>query len=206
MAFTVPDLQYPYDALEPWIDEATMRVHHDKHHAAYAANLDKALAGTEYAAWPVERLIAELGSLPESLRTAVRNHGGGHYNHSLFWTMMAPALPGGPAKPSGALAEALERDLGGFDAFKEAFGKAAVGRFGSGWAWLVVGKDGRLAVTSTQNQDSPLSDGLRPVLGLDVWEHAYYLKYQNRRQEYVDNFFKLIAWKEVARRFDEAIA
>ncbi|HPE89881.1 MAG TPA: superoxide dismutase [Spirochaetia bacterium] len=206
MAFTVPDLQYPYDALEPWIDEATMRVHHDKHHAAYAANLDKALAGTEYAAWPVERLIAELGSLPESLRTAVRNHGGGHYNHSLFWTMMAPALPEGPAKPAGALAEALERDLGGFDAFREAFGKAAVGRFGSGWAWLVVGKDGRLAVTSTQNQDSPLSDGLRPVLGLDVWEHAYYLKYQNRRQEYVDNFFKLIAWKEVARRFDEAIA
>lgn len=203
MAFIVPDLQYPYDALEPWIDEATMRVHHDKHHVVYASNLDKALAGTEYASWPVERLIAELGSLPENLRTAVRNHGGGHYNHSLFWTMMAPALPRARARPEGALAEAIDRDLGGFEAFKEAFGKAAVGRFGSGWAWLVVAKDGRLAVTSTQNQDNPITDGLRPILGLDVWEHAYYLKYQNRRQEYVDNFFNVIAWKEVARRFDE---
>ncbi|HOZ73247.1 MAG TPA: superoxide dismutase [Spirochaetales bacterium] len=204
MAFNVPELMYPYDALEPWIDEATMRVHHDKHHAAYVNNLDKALADSEYAAWPVERLIAELDSLPESLRTTVRNHGGGHYNHTLFWTMMTPALTGAPAKPDGALAAALDRDLGGFDAFREAFGKAAAGRFGSGWAWLVVGKDGRLAVSSTQNQDNPLTNGLRPILGLDVWEHAYYLKYQNRRQEYIDNFFNVIAWKEVSRRFDAA--
>lgn len=205
MAFLVPDLQYPYDALEPWIDEATMRVHHDKHHAAYASNLDKALAGTEYAAWPVEKLIAGLSGLPEALRTPVRNHGGGHYNHSLFWTIMAPAIPGAPVKPAGGLAEAIDRDLGGFAAFKEAFSKAAVGRFGSGWAWLVVGPEKKLSVVSTQNQDSPLSEGLYPILGLDVWEHAYYLKYQNRRQEYVDNFFSVVAWKEVERRFDAAI-
>ncbi len=205
MAFIVPDLPYPYDALEPWIDEATMRVHHDKHHAAYASNLDKALAGTEYAGWPVEKLIAGLSGLPEALRTPVRNHGGGHYNHSLFWTMMAPAVPGAPVKPAGSLAEALDRDLGGFAAFKEAFSKAAVGRFGSGWAWLVVGPDKKLSVVSTQNQDSPLSEGLYPVLGLDVWEHAYYLKYQNRRQEYVDNFFNVVAWREVERRFDAVI-
>jgi len=205
MAFIVPDLQYPYDALEPWIDEATMRVHHDKHHAAYASNLDKALAGTEYAAWPVEKLIAGLSGLPEALRTPVRNHGGGHYNHSLFWTMMAPAVPGAPVKPAGGLAEAMDRDLGGFAAFKEAFSKAAVGRFGSGWAWLVVGPDEKLSVVSTQNQDNPLSDGLYPVLGVDVWEHAYYLKYQNRRQEYVDNFFNVVAWREVERRFDAVI-
>jgi len=205
MAFIVPDLQYPYDALEPWIDEATMRVHHDKHHAAYASNLDKALAGTEYAAWPVEKLIAGLSGLPEALRTPVRNHGGGHYNHSLFWTMMAPAVPGAPVKPAGGLAEAMDRDLGGFAAFKEAFSKAAVGRFGSGWAWLVVGPDEKLSVVSTQNQDNPLSDGLYPVRGVDVWEHAYYLKYQNRRQEYVDNFFNVVAWREVERRFDAVI-
>jgi len=205
MAFIVPDLPYPYDALEPWIDEATMRVHHDKHHAAYASNLDKALAGTEYAGWPVEKLIAGLAGLPEALRTPVRNHGGGHYNHSLFWTMMAPAVPGAPVKPAGGLAEAIDRDLGGFAAFKEAFSKAAVGRFGSGWAWLVVGPDKKLSVVSTQNQDSPLSEGLYPVLGVDVWEHAYYLKYQNRRQEYVDNFFNVVAWREVERRFDAVI-
>ncbi len=195
MAFIVPDLPYAYDALEPWIDEATMRVHHDKHHAAYAANLDKALAGTEYAGWPVERLVAELSRLPASIQTPVRNNGG-HYNHSLFWTMLAPEGKGGA--PEGALKGAIDADLGGFDAFKDELAKAAVSRFGSGWAWLIVNKGGKLSVSSTANQDSPLSEGHYPILGVDVWEHAYYLKYQNRRAEYLESFFKVINWKRVA--------
>lgn len=203
MAFSVPDLPYAYDALEPWIDEATMRVHHDKHHAAYAANLDKALAGTEYASWPVERLVAELPKLPPSIQTPVRNNGGGHYNHSLFWTMLAPEGKGG--EPEGALKAALGADLGGFDAFKDELTKAAIGRFGSGWAWLIVNKGGKLSVSSTPNQDSPLSEGHYPIMGVDVWEHAYYLKYQNRRAEYLEAFFKLINWKRVAELYALAL-
>jgi Fe-Mn family superoxide dismutase len=203
MAFTVPDLPYAYDALEPWIDEATMRVHHDKHHAAYAANLEKALTGTDYASWPIERLIAELNSLPESIRTPVRNNGGGHYNHSLFWDILAPEAKSGA--PEGPLAAAITAELGGFAAFKEDFIKAGVGRFGSGWAWLVVNKGGKLSVLSSANQDSPLSEGNIPLLGMDVWEHAYYLKYQNRRAEYAENFFKIINWKSVGARYAAAI-
>lgn len=203
MAFTIPDLPYAYDALEPWIDEATMRVHHGKHHAAYAANLDKALAGTEYGSWPVERLVAELGKLPVSIQTPVRNNGGGHYNHSLYWTILAPEGKGGV--PEGALKAAMDADLGGYDAFKEELTKAAIGRFGSGWAWLIVNKGGKLSVSSTANQDSPLSEGHYPILCVDVWEHAYYLKYQNRRAEYAENFFKVINWKRVAELYGLAL-
>jgi Fe-Mn family superoxide dismutase len=202
MAFAVPDLPYDYAALEPWIDEETMHLHHDKHHAAYASNLEKALEGTEYASWPVEKLLASIPSLPENLRGPVRNNGGGHFNHSLFWTIMAPASG---LVPKGDLAAAIDRDLGGFEGFKEKLTKAAMGRFGSGWGWLVVKKDKKLEVTSTANQDSPLSDGDVPILGIDVWEHAYYVKYRNRRAEYVENFFKVINWPEVQRRYAEAI-
>jgi Fe-Mn family superoxide dismutase len=201
MAFSLPDLPYAYDALEPHIDTETMRIHHDKHHAAYIANLDKALAGSEHASWPVEKLVKELGSLPESIRLPVRNQGGGHYNHSLFWTMLAPGAGG---SPTGSLASGIDRELGGFEAFKAEFGKAALGRFGSGWAWLVLGKDGKLAVLSTANQDNPLTEGHHPILGLDVWEHAYYLKYQNRRADYVEAFWKLVDWKAALARFEKA--
>ncbi len=202
MSFAVPDLPYDYAALEPYIDEETMHLHHDKHHAAYATNLEKALDGTEYASWPVEKLLASLASLPENLRAPVRNNGGGHFNHSLFWTIMGPNAGGTPA---GDLAAAIDKELGGFDAFKDKLTKAAIGRFGSGWAWLIVKKDKKLDVTSSANQDSPISDGDVPILGLDVWEHAYYVKYRNRRAEYVENFFKVINWKEVERRYAEAI-
>jgi Fe-Mn family superoxide dismutase len=202
MSFAVPDLPYDYAALEPWIDEETMHLHHDKHHVAYATNLEKALDGTEYASWPVEKLLASLPSLPEALRGPVRNNGGGHFNHSLFWTIMAPASGGAP---KGDLAAAIDKDLGGFDGFKDKLTKAAISRFGSGWAWLIVKKDKKLDVVSTANQDSPVSDGDVPILGLDVWEHAYYVKYRNRRAEYVENFFKVINWPEVARRYAEAL-
>lgn len=194
MAFTVPDLPYAYDALEPWIDEATMRVHHDKHHAAYVSNLNAAVEGTPYASWPVEKLIAELASLPEGMRTAVRNHGGGHYNHALFWSTLGPKAGG---KPAGELAAAIDAAFGSFEAFSKNFSDAALKRFGSGWAWLSLGADGKLAVSSTANQDSPLSEGARPLLGVDVWEHAYYLKYQNRRADYVQAFFNVVDWTRV---------
>jgi len=198
MAFTVPDLPYPENALEPYIDAKTMSIHHDKHHGAYVANLNKALEGTPFASWPVEKLLAELPSVPENVRTAVRNNGGGHANHTLFWTVMGP---NGGGEPDGMLAEAIAKSFGNFQAFKEKFSQAAMGRFGSGWAWLVRKNDKSLAVYSTANQDSPLSEGDVPLLGVDVWEHAYYLLYQNRRAEYVENFFKVINWKEVERRF-----
>jgi Fe-Mn family superoxide dismutase len=203
MAFTLPDLGYSFDALEPHIDTETMRIHHDKHHGAYVSNLNKAVEGSEYAAMPVETLVRDLQKLPESMRTAVRNHGGGHLNHSMFWTTIGPGAGG---RPSGSLATAIERDLGGFDAFKTEFGKAAMGRFGSGWAWLVVTPAKKLALVSTANQDSPLSEGQKPVLGIDVWEHAYYLKYQNRRADYVEAFYNVIAWKAVAALFEKAMA
>ncbi|MEI6875094.1 MAG: superoxide dismutase [Spirochaetota bacterium] len=203
MAFSVPDLAYAYDALEPHIDTETMRIHHDKHHAAYVTNLNKAIDGGDYASWPIETLVKDYAKLPEAIRTAVRNNGGGHFNHSLFWTMMAPGAGG---KPSGSLANAIERDLGGFDAFKAELAKAALGRFGSGWAWLVLGAGKKLAILSTANQDSPLTEGQSPILGIDVWEHAYYLKYQNRRADYVEAFFGVVDWKAALSRFDKAMS
>ncbi|MFW6288567.1 MAG: superoxide dismutase [Spirochaetota bacterium] len=201
MAFTTPDLPYGYDALEPHIDERTMRLHHDKHHAGYTTKLNAAVEGTEYASWKIEDLLAKLSSLPEKIRTAVRNNGGGHANHALFWQVLSPQ---GGGSPSGSVGEAISRAFDGYDGFVKQFSAAAVGRFGSGWAWLVVEKSGELAITSTPNQDSPLTDGQTPILGLDVWEHAYYLNYQNRRPEYIDAFFKLINWEQVQKNYDAA--
>lgn len=202
MPYVLPDLPYAVDALEPHIDTRTMKIHHSKHHQTYVNNLNAALEGTEYQDLPVETLIARIESLPETLRLAVRNNGGGHANHSLFWTVMSPH---GGGQPDGVLAAAIDADLGGFEAFKDAFTKAALTRFGSGWAWLSVNAQGKLVVESTGNQDSPLMAGLMsgntPVLGLDVWEHAYYLKYQNRRPEYIGAFYNVVDWQEVARRY-----
>ena len=206
MTYTLPALPYVYDALEPHFDAQTMEIHHARHHQTYVNNLNAALADAGIEAMPVEQLIADIDALPESVRTAVRNNGGGHANHSLFWTVLS--ADGGT--PSGALAAAIERDLGGYDAFKDAFTKAAQTRFGSGWAWLTLGRDGRVLVESSPNQDSPLMgayanlSGGTPILGLDVWEHAYYLHYQNRRPDYIGAFFQLIDWTEVARRFEAA--
>ena len=197
MSFTLPDLGYSFDALEPVIDARTMEIHHDKHHAGYVNKLNAALEGTEHGFKSVDSLLADLNILPEYIRTAVRNNGGGHANHSLFWKILRP---GGAGRPTGGLADAVSRDLGGYDAFKEAFSQAAATRFGSGWAWLVKDQQGVLKIYSTANQDSPLSLGETPVLGLDVWEHAYYLKYQNRRPDYIKAFFDLINW-DIAGEF-----
>lgn len=196
--FTVPSLPYAFDALEPHIDAQTMQIHHDKHHAAYVTNLNKAVADMpDLAGKSVEELVKNLSSVPEKVRTAVRNQGGGHYNHSLFWQMMKK---NGGGEPSAELAKAIDKSFGSFSAFKEQFTKAAVGQFGSGWAWLV--KDGgNLKIVPTANQDSPLSDGKTPLLGIDVWEHAYYLKYQNRRQDYVTAWFNVINWDFVTQKF-----
>lgn len=200
---TLPPLPYPYDALEPWIDEQTMRLHHDKHHQAYLDNFIKAVTGTPFESLPAADVLRRLDEVPENLRTVVRNHGGGHVNHSLFWEIMAP----NPAShPEGPLAEKLTTTFGSFEAFKETFTKAALGQFGSGWAWLVVGPDGSLAVTNTPNQDTPLSSGQTPILGLDVWEHAYYLKYQNRRAEYVTNWWNVVNWKKIGELYQAATA
>ena len=197
--YTLPPLPYDLAALEPHIDAKTMEIHHGKHHQTYITNLNAALKDhPEQQGKTIEALIADLNALPEAIRGAVRNNGGGHANHSLFWQVLSPQ---GGGQPSGALAAAITAELGGFDAFKEAFGKAGLTRFGSGWAWLVVGKDGKLAVTSTPNQDSPLMEGITPILGLDVWEHAYYLKYQNRRADYIAAFWNVVNWEEVARRY-----
>lgn len=205
--YTLPALNYAYDALAPHIDAQTMEIHHTRHHQTYVNNLNAAVKDTPHAGLPVEQLIADLSLLPEGIRHAVRNNGGGHANHSLFWTVMAPEGMGG-GTPSGALAQAIEQELGGFEAFKAAFTQAALTRFGSGWAWLVVGRDGRLAVESSGNQDSPLMAGIgsggTPILGLDVWEHAYYLQYQNRRPDYIAAFYHVIDWAEVARRYAAA--
>lgn len=202
MTHECPPLPYAYDALEPHIDEMTMRIHHDKHHQAYVDNLNKALEGNaELQAMSIESLIKDLSVVPEAIRTAVRNNGGGHYNHSLFWTLMAPNAGGAP---EGELARAIDGAFGSFDSFKEQFGKAAMGRFGSGWAWLCMDDSGKLMITSTANQDCPLSEGLTPILGIDVWEHAYYLKYQNRRAEYVSAWWNVVNWKAVADRFASA--
>lgn len=203
MAYTLPKLQYAYDALEPHVDAETMEIHYTKHHQTYINNLNAALENAGVPEQSVEQLVAKLDSLPENIRGAVRNNGGGHANHTLFWTVMSP---NGGGKPEGKLAAAIEAELGGFDAFKDAFTKAALTRFGSGWAWLSVDSAGKLKVESSANQDTPLMEGRTPVLGLDVWEHAYYLKYQNRRPEYIGAFFKVVDWKEVSRRYEEALA
>ncbi len=198
--FTLPPLPYASDALEPYIDKMTMEIHHDKHHGAYVNNLNKAIeSAPSLAGKTVEELLADDCSIvPESIRTAVRNNGGGHVNHSMFWTIMGPRKGG---QPTGKLAEAIESTFGGFDQFKEKFSAAAMGRFGSGWAWLVKDNSGKLDIYSTANQDNPLMEGKFPVMGLDVWEHAYYLKYQNRRAEYVQAWWNVVDWATVEKRF-----
>lgn len=202
MSHTLPALNYAYNALEPHIDALTMEIHHSRHHQTYINNLNAALeTAPELAALPVEELLRCFDTLPATLQGAVRNHGGGHANHSLFWLVMSPQ---GGGEPGGELALAIERELGGFDAFKQAFTQAALSRFGSGWAWLVVDKAGRLQVESSANQDSPLMHGHTPILGLDVWEHAYYLKYQNKRPDYIAAFYQVVDWAEVARRYQAA--
>jgi Fe-Mn family superoxide dismutase len=205
--YTLPKLPYAYDALEPHVDARTMEIHHTKHHQAYIDKVNAALQGTDWAEKPVEEVIAHLHAIPEEKRTAVRNHGGGHANHSLFWTILGPNAGG---KPSGELLRVLERDFGSFEAFQKAFSDAAANRFGSGWAWLAV-FGGKLSVCSTANQDSPLMGKAvagcegTPILGLDVWEHAYYLRYQNRRPEYVQAFWNIVNWEKVARRYAAAL-
>ncbi len=200
MTYALPQLPYAYDALEPHIDARTMEIHHTKHHQAYINNVNAAIEGTPLANKSVEDLIADLNAVPENIRMTVRNNGGGHLNHSLFWTIMAPNAGG---EPSGELAEAIRGAFGSFEAFRDQFTKAAMGRFGSGWAWLSYDR-GRLIVESTPNQDNPWMEGRIPILGIDVWEHAYYLKYQNRRNEYVQAWWNVVNWPVVARRYAEA--
>ena len=208
MAHELPALPYALDALEPHIDAKTMEIHHGKHHAAYIANLNKAIEGNaDLEAKTIDELITDLGAVPEGIRNAVRNNGGGHANHALFWSILSPNSGGAP---TGDLGAAIDSALGSFDAFKDAFKNASLTRFGSGWAWLVVKADGTLAVTSTPNQDNPIMGeaagccGSTPLVGLDVWEHAYYLNYQNRRPDYVDAFWKVVNWNAVAERFAAA--
>ena len=203
MPHSLPDLPNAYDALEPHIDALTMEIHHSRHHQTYVNNLNAALEGTGLEEVPVDELLANLDRVPADKRQAVINNGGGHSNHSMFWQMMSP--DGGGA-PKGQVAQAIDKELGGFDAFKEAFTQAALGRFGSGWAWLCVTPQKGLVVENSLNQDSPLSNGNTPVLGLDVWEHAYYLKFQNKRPDYVAEFFNVIDWDEVERRYQAARA
>ena len=202
MAYEVPDLPYDYNALEPHIDEQTMRIHHDKHHQAYVDKANAALEGTEWADKPVEEVLANLSSLPSDKQGPVRNNAGGHANHSLFWTILGP---NGGGTPSGDLAAAIDNAFGSFDAFKQQMVDAGVNRFGSGWAWLVL-DNGQLAVTSSANQDSPITDGQTPLLGIDVWEHAYYLKYQNKRPDYLAAIWNVIDWSAVAERYASARA
>ncbi len=199
MTYKLPELDYAYDALEPHIDRATMEIHHTKHHQAYIDNLNKALEGyKEYQDMKIWELIKDLNNLPEEIRTAVRNNGGGHLNHKMFWKLMSPD---GGGKPLGEVAKKIDEDLGGFDKFKEEFKKAALGRFGSGWAWLVVNEEGKFEIMSTANQDNPISEGKKPLLGIDVWEHAYYLKYQNKRADYIDSWFNVVDWKKVEEKY-----
>ena len=200
MAYTLPDLPYGYDALEPHIDARTMEIHHTKHHNAYITKVNAAIEGSELENKSIEDLVSDMNSVPDNIRGAVRNNGGGHANHSLFWTVMGP---GGGGTPSGDLGAAIDSTFGSFDKFKEEFSNAAATRFGSGWAWLSV-DNGKLIVESTPNQDSPLMEGRTPILGLDVWEHAYYLNYQNRRPDYVAAFFNVINWDVVAQRYAAA--
>ncbi len=200
MKHSLPSLPYAYNALEPYIDETTMTIHHTKHHQAYIDNLNKALEGSEQADWSIEKLIEKLDDVPEKIRATVRNNGGGHINHSLFWQVMAPNAGG---KPEGKLAQEIDKAFGSFEKFQEEIENAGKTQFGSGWAWLVV--DGNeLKVVKTANQDSPLTKGQTPILGVDVWEHAYYLKYQNRRPEYLSTFWKVVNWTEVQKRYEAA--
>ncbi|HYZ72869.1 MAG TPA: superoxide dismutase [Chthoniobacterales bacterium] len=199
MAYELPPLPYPFNALEPHIDAKTMEIHHDKHHQAYITNANNALKDhPDLAAKPVDELIANLSQVPESIRTVVRNNAGGHSNHSFFWKIMAPNAGGAP---KGKLAEAIAATFGSVDAFKEKFQAAGAGRFGSGWAWLVVNKEGKLEITSTPNQDSPIMEGLKPVIGVDVWEHSYYLLYQNRRPDYLKAWWNVVNWDEAEKNF-----
>ncbi|WP_028778186.1 superoxide dismutase [Shimazuella kribbensis] len=198
--YELPALPYAFNALEPHIDALTMEIHHDRHHATYVNNLNAALEGQDVAEQSIEELVANLDKLPEGIRTAVRNNGGGHANHSFFWQILSP---NGGGAPTGEIAKAINDTFGSFDELKAKFADAAVKRFGSGWAWLVV-KDGKLEVTSTANQDSPLTDGATPVLGLDVWEHAYYLNYQNKRPDYIGAFWNVVDWDEVNKRYQAA--
>lgn len=202
MAFETPALPYAYDALEPHIDEATMKFHHDKHHVAYTTKLNAAVEGTEFASMDAMEILTRLDSLPEKIRGAVRNNGGGHVNHILFWEVMSPR---GGGVPSGKLGDAITSAFGSFEAFKEQFAAAGANRFGSGWAWLVVTPGGKLEVTSTANQDNPIMEGQTAILGMDVWEHAYYLKYQNRRPDYMTAFFNVINWDKVAENYNKAL-
>lgn len=200
MAYTLPELPYAYDALAPHIDKETMNIHHTKHHNTYVTNVNNALEGhEELLNLPIDELVANLDKVPEDKRTAVRNNGGGHSNHSLFWTILSP---NGGGNPTGEVAKAIDAKFGSYDAFKEEFAKAATTRFGSGWAWLVL-KDGEVEITSTPNQDSPYMDGNTPLLGLDVWEHAYYLNYQNRRPDYISAFWNVVNWDEVEKRYQD---
>jgi superoxide dismutase, Fe-Mn family len=206
MAFELPPLPYAYNALEPWIDEETMHLHHDKHHAAYVNNLNAAVAGTQFENMPLDQLVRNLNQVPQDKRTAVRNNGGGDLNHTMFWEIMKP---NGGGAPTGDLASAINSAFGSLDAMKEAVNKAGAGRFGSGWAWVIVGPDGKLAVTSTPNQDNPIMVGVadvngEPILGVDVWEHAYYLKYQNRRPEYLTAWWNTLNWDNIAQRYAKA--
>ncbi|HBM5924262.1 TPA: superoxide dismutase [Enterococcus faecium] len=201
MTYTLPDLPYAYDALEPYIDEETMHLHHDKHHNTYVTNLNSAIEKyPELGEKTIEELLSDMEAIPTDIKTAVRNNGGGHANHSFFWEIMAPNAGG---EPTGEIKEAINEAFGDFSSFKEEFKKAAAGRFGSGWAWLVM-ENGKLAITSTANQDSPLMEGKTPILGLDVWEHAYYLKYKNVRPDYIAAFWNVINWDEVNKRFEAA--
>jgi Fe-Mn family superoxide dismutase len=210
MAFTLPPLPYPAEALEPHIDRQTMEIHHDRHHKAYVDNANKALDGTKWADKDPVEVIRSLGDLPEDKRGPVRNNAGGHVNHSMFWQVMAPAGKGGGGQPSGELAKAIEKSYGTFDHFKEEFAKAGAGRFGSGWAWLVVQADGNVSICSTANQDNPVMGKAiagcegTPILGVDVWEHAYYLKYQNKRADYLAAWWNVVNWPKVAELFAKA--
>ena len=202
MPFELPPLPYAYNALEPHVDAQTMRIHHDKHHGTYVTNLNKALeSAPNLQGKTIEALLTDLDAVPENIRMAVRNNGGGHYNHTMFWEIMKP---GGGTSPGGGLAAAITAAFGSLDKMKEAINSAGAGRFGSGWAWLVLDKDGKLAVTSTPNQDTPLAAGQKPVMGVDVWEHAYYLKYQNRRADYLQAWWNTVNWTEVAARYEKA--
>lgn len=202
MAHQLPDLPYAFDALEPHIDAQTMEIHHDRHHATYVNKLNAAIEGNaDLESKSIEDLLKNIDSVPENIRTAVRNNGGGHANHSLFWEIMSP---NGGGEPTGALADAINNKFGSFDKFKEEFANAAATRFGSGWAWLNVTQNGEIEVTSTPNQDSPLMEGKTPILGLDVWEHAYYLKYQNKRPDYISAFWNVVNWDEVNKRYEAA--
>jgi superoxide dismutase, Fe-Mn family len=200
MPYTLPDLPYHFDALEPHMDARTMEIHHDKHHATYVAKLNAALEkAPTLREKPIEELLSSIDTVPADIRTAVRNHGGGHLNHSMFWKLLSPK---GGGRPTGALSSAVDKAFGGFDAFKELFSATAVNLFGSGWAWLCADTLGQLAIISLPNQDSPLMQGLRPLLGLDVWEHAYYLKHQNRRPDYVSAFWNVVSWEQVAANLE----